>query len=61
MMKTAVPKEFTPPKRSRARLYPASIAMTRETEVETTLMMKRFFIRAAVDGRPAGQRQVSDL
>src|SRR5713101_4458982 len=44
VMKTAVPNELTPRKRSRARLYPASVAITSEADVATTLMMRLFFI-----------------
>jgi hypothetical protein len=44
VINTAVPKEATPGNRSRARLYPARIAMTSDTEVATTLMMRLFSI-----------------
>src|SRR5216684_819527 len=44
-MKMAVPKAAAPRKRSRARLYPARIEMTTETEVATTATSRLFFIQ----------------
>src|SRR2546426_11544119 len=50
VMKTAVPKEPTPGKRSRARLEPARIEITSEIAVAVTLMIRLFFIHARDSG-----------